>query len=92
MEETSEPWVKIKRGLYYGPNDCGYTGIRDLAGRYTKAEAIAETKCEGVTAMPFAIAPEFAPACFDDIARHHLTKQRNALRAQLRLLGYEPEA
>jgi hypothetical protein len=85
-------WVKMKRGLFYSPNDSGYTGIRDLAGRYTEAEAMAETNCKGVTAMRLDAAPEFSPACFDDLARQHLTRQRDALRAQLRLLGYEPEA
>ena len=78
----TEPWVKMKRGLFYMPNDCGYTGIRDHAGRYTQAEALAETSCEGVTAMPLADAPEFSPACFDDVARAHLKRQLERVRKQ----------
>lgn len=81
-------WVKMKRGLFYMPNDCGYTGIRDHAGRFTEAEAVAETSCDGVTAMPLDEAPEFSSACFDDLARAHLLKQRDALRtALLRLMN-----
>ena len=86
----SEPWVKMKRGLFYSPNDCGYTGIRDLAGRYSEEEARAETQIEGVTAMPVADAPEFSNACFADLARDHLLRQRDALRDQVKALGQEP--
>lgn len=78
----TEQWVKMKRGLFYLPNDCGYTGIRDHAGRYSRSEAIAETSCEGVTAMPLADAPEFSQACFDDVAREHLKRQRDRAREQ----------
>lgn len=86
----SDPWVKMKRGLFYRPDDCGYTGIRDYAGRYSEAEAKAEMACEGVTAMPLADAPEFSSACFDDLARNHLQAQRDALREQVKSLGQEP--
>lgn len=82
---TGEPWVKMKRGLFYAPNDCGYTGIRDLAGRYSEAEAKAETSCEGVTAMPLSEAPEFSPACYDDLARQHLQSQRDKACRELEL-------
>lgn len=32
-------YLILKRDLYYRPNACGYTGIKDHAGRYTLAEA-----------------------------------------------------
>ena len=85
METIPEPWVKMKRGLFYGPNDRGYTGIRDLAGRYSEAAATAETTLEGVTAMPLAEAPEFAPNCYDDLAMKHLRQQRDTARKDLEL-------
>lgn len=72
-------WVKIKRGLFYKPDNCGYTGIRDHAGRYSEDEAKAEARLEGVTAMPLSEAPEFSAACFDDLARAHLQRQRDML-------------
>ncbi len=34
-----EQWLLVKRGLYYGPNNSGYTGIKDLAGRYDYEDA-----------------------------------------------------
>lgn len=78
----SEQWLLIKRGLYYMPNDCGYTGIRDHAGRYTAEEARARLG-SGVTMTRLCDAPEFTDACYDDLAIAHLTKQRDALRHAL---------
>lgn len=86
----SEPYVILKRGLFYGPQSQGYTGIRDLAGRYSKAEADAEARIEGVSCMPLSAAPEFTDQCFDDLARKHLAGQRDKLREQVRALGAEP--
>lgn len=86
----SEPWVKMKRGLFYRTGNCGYTGIRDLAGRYPRDEAEAEARMEGVSAMPLAQAPEFSPACFDDLARDHQQSKVEALRKQIRDAGEEP--
>lgn len=77
-------WLVVKRGLYYMPNDCGYTGIKDYAGRYTEAEAADRAKSEGVSMIQFDKAPEFTTACFDDLARDHLTKQRDTARAALK--------
>jgi len=74
---TEELWLLVKRGLYYRPNDCGYTGIRDHAGRYTADEARARAGSE-IKMVRLADAPEFSEACFDDLARAHLLKQRDA--------------
>lgn len=76
-------FLLIKRGLYYRPNDCGYTGIRDHAGRYTFDEAKSRA-INGVMMMRADKAPEFSEACFDDLARKHLAEQRDKFRDALR--------
>lgn len=78
----SEVWLVMKRGLYYMPNDCGYTGIRDHAGKYTHEEALLRCHGEGVSMVRFHDAPEYTTACYDDLARNHLTKQRDEARAE----------
>lgn len=79
-QPTADTYLLLKRGLYYRPNGAGYTGIRDHAGRYTKAmaEDHADPIC-GVSMVPEVEAPEFAPNCPDDIARAHLAKKRDSL-------------
>ncbi len=82
-------FLLMKRDLYYRPNAMGYTGIKDHAGRYTKAEAENHADpISGVTAIAAIDAPDFSPACFDDLARAHLvgkleraTRELSALRA-----------
>lgn len=74
----AEHWMLLKRGLFYRPNNCGYTGIRDEAGRYSKEDADNHLAAGGV-AMREADAPEFLPAAFDDLVVKHLTAQRDAL-------------
>jgi hypothetical protein len=76
----------MKRGLYYRPNSSGYTGIRDEAGRYTKSEANDRVDpVSGVSMLHEDEAPEFSPKCCDDVARRHLKRQRDDLRAALDL-------
>lgn len=67
-----EAWLVVKRGLYYRPEDCGYTGIRDEAGRYTLEEAKAR-ECSpkngvAVTIVKFSEAPLFSKACWSELA------------------------
>jgi len=82
----TDRYLLMKRGLYYRPDAMGYTGIRDNAGRYPKAEAETHVHPEsGVTMIPEGRADEFSPACCDDLARDHLKKQRDDLRAALDL-------
>jgi hypothetical protein len=77
---TDEKWVIIKRGLFYKPDGCGYTGIRDHAGRYTRDEAMQHAcPAAGCTVMRLQDAPEFTGACFDDLARNHLRAKRDVL-------------
>jgi hypothetical protein len=43
---TDKLYVVIKRGLFWRPNDMGYTARIEEAGRYTKEEA--EIRCHEV--------------------------------------------
>lgn len=77
-------YLLLKRGLYYRPEAKGYTGIRDHAGRYTRADA--ETHADpvsGVTMMHEDEAPMFSPKCFPDVARDHLLTALSAKDAEL---------
>lgn len=67
----------MKRGLYYRPEAAGYTGIREQAGRYTEAEAKyrAGIDPKAITAIREDEAPEYSPACFEDVRlKHSLSK------------------
>lgn len=77
---AEQAWLLLKRGLYWRPNDCGYTGIRDHAARYTEAEAKSRARdgSSGVTMVRLEDAPEFSEACYEDLARAHLAQQRAA--------------
>lgn len=43
-DPTIEYCYIIKRGLYYGPNSCGYTAIRERAGVYTIEYGVSSAK------------------------------------------------
>lgn len=79
MSEEPKDWLVVKRDLYWMPNDCGYTGIRDNAARYTEDEARRRVGdgLSGVSMVRLVDAPEFTNACFDDLARDHLIKKRD---------------
>ena len=66
--EVSE-FLLLKRGLYYGPNNQGYTGVRERAGRYLETDA--QPAC-GVTAIHQDDAPLFAPACWQEVKVEYL--------------------
>lgn len=67
--QRAREYLLVKRGLYYRPDNQGYTGIRDLAGRYFESDASPE---DGVTAVHHEEAPLFSAACFDDLKVKHL--------------------
>lgn len=68
--QAEEPrFLLTKRGLYYRPGNQGYTGIKEQAGRYLETDARPES---GVLAIHEDNAPDYSPACFDDVAREHL--------------------
>lgn len=84
-DTASDIWLLKKRDLYYRPAGSGYTGIRDHAGRYTEelARHYVGDGSSGVSMVRLTDAPEFTGACFDDLARDHLIKQRDELLAAL---------
>lgn len=73
-------YLLMKRDLYYRPDNRGYTGIRDKAGRYFETDALPDC---GVTAIHEDDAPEFSKACFDDLARDHLQEKVAAQAAEI---------
>jgi hypothetical protein len=66
---TELRYLLMKRGLYYRPDECGYTGVKAEAGRYREADASPE---HGVSAIHEDEAPVFAPACWDATKIAHL--------------------
>lgn len=72
--EEAREYLLIKRGLYYGPDNRGYTGIKEKAGRYTQAEGEALLDCD-VTYMHENDAPMFSQACWDDVKVNYLLGQ-----------------
>lgn len=61
MGEPEQRFLLVKRGLYYAPNNQGYTGVKERAGRYREVDALG---LDGVTAIHEDKAPLFAPACW----------------------------
>lgn len=46
----------IRKGSYYRPNSCGYTGVKQQAGVYTKQEAVSHAKsCKDIFVVPINI-------------------------------------
>ncbi len=80
---SEEEHVLIKRGLYWRPEGCGYTGVLADAGRYTAWEA-ASTRDhdQEVKSMPASEAPEFSPACWEEMKLRARTKERDAAEAR----------
>lgn len=72
---SEEHFLLIKRGLYYRPNNQGYTGIKENAGRYREVDALG---LDGVVAIHEDDAPEYSSACFADLAQAHMAKKLHA--------------
>lgn len=62
-------FLLVKRGLYYRPDNCGYTGIKEHAGRYREVDALG---LDGVAAVHEDAAPDYSEACFHDLKEAHL--------------------
>jgi hypothetical protein len=62
-------FVLVKRGLYYAPNNQGYTGILARAGRYLESDA---DRKSGVIAVHENDAPMFSEACWNDVKAKYL--------------------
>lgn len=80
-------FLLMKRGLYYGPDNHGYTGFKDKAGRYLESDAY-----EGVQAIHEDQADEFAPECFEDLKVKYLMEQRDEAREDAARLRAHCEA
>lgn len=76
-------YLLVKRGLYYGPDNMGYTGVKERAGRYTQADADFYADDDQVTAILEDEAPMFAPACWNEVKVEYLLAQIASLTAQL---------
>lgn len=62
-EEEAKEYLLVKGGLYYRPNNCGYTGIKRQAGRYIQSEECIE---DGVVAVHQDAAADCSDACYSD--------------------------
>lgn len=78
--ESGERYLLVKRGLYYRPDNRGYTGIKDHAGRYLASDASPDC---GVTAIHEDQAPEYSEACYPDVMAEHLAKKIASLTSEL---------
>lgn len=60
-------YLLMKRGLYWRPDSCGYTGLKREAGRYSDEDSA--WTCDGPLADPKTTriaedkAPRFSPSC-----------------------------
>ena len=59
----SKDYVLMKEGLFYCPNNRGYTGLRRMAGHYDKSDERPE---DGVFAVLIGEAPEWSEKCYSD--------------------------
>ena len=84
MKLDDRRFLLVKRGLYYRPDNCGYTGIKDRAGRYLESDAM---PLSGVTAIAEEDAPMFSSACFEDIKIDYLLTKITDLEALVGELG-----
>ena len=62
-------YLLVKRGLYYAPDQQGYTGLKAKAGRYREVDALG---LDGVTAIHEDEAQDFASACWEETKLAHL--------------------
>lgn len=97
--DRSDAYLIVKHGLFYKPKSQGYIGIRDLAGRFTLAEAsspLPNTDSPNQDGMSFVHeddAPEFSEACWHDVKAAWLAKQRDEAQAdRARLTAERDEA
>lgn len=80
MTEAKQ-YLLVKRGLYYRPNNSGYTALKSDAGRYPLSRACPDA---GITAVHEDLADEYAPATTpDQRAIWTLRAENERLRAAL---------
>jgi len=61
-------FLLVKRGLYYRPDNQGYTGIKDYAGRYMASDCSPD---DNVIAIHEDDAPDYSEACYHDLMAEH---------------------
>jgi len=75
------PYLIMKRGLYYKPNSCGYTGVKDRAGRYSLTETAVHfpnVSDSGLSYIHEDEAPDYSEACWDDVKQEHIIEKKDA--------------
>lgn len=84
----SDLFLILKRGLYYRPDSAGYTGLKDDAGRYSRAEADRithpngpEGPRDGMTFIAEGAAPERSDGCFQEVKMQHMAVKDRRVRA-----------
>ena len=75
----------LRRGLYYRPNNSGYTGLKADAGHYPASRAMPDAD---VTAIPIAEADDFSPSCDPCTKLEHTVR---ILKAQVLEMGGKPK-
>lgn len=86
MANTVEQYVIIKEGLYYKPNQMGYTGVLKYAGRYSEDEAKSHARIPGIFYQHEDTAPRFSANCFSDIRDREIMGDMDELEAENRRL------
>jgi len=87
-DDVERRFLLVKRGLYYRPGNCGYTGIKENAGRYLASDACPDS---GVIAVHEDDAPIFSEACFADLAAEWAKGRIGADAATIATLQAEKE-
>lgn len=83
MTEAPATFLIMKRGLYYRPDDNGYTGIKEEAGRYSLPETAVRFPMSDDSGRSFiheGDAPEYSPACWEETKLAHQKKKLDGMR------------
>lgn len=97
---TEPKYLLLKRGLYWRPNSCGYTGVKCAAGRYSldeasdlsegriitdAADAAKPKSSDSVYAIREDLAPRFAPLCDKWVRAEEIERNEAKLAGALHL-------
>jgi hypothetical protein len=77
---TDINYLLVKRGLYYRPNNKGYTGIKEYAGRYEKSDERPESN---ILAIHEDDAPEFSESCWPEIKEEYYKDKMSELKLKI---------
>jgi hypothetical protein len=79
IADAGDRYLILKRGLYFRPDDHGYTGLKREAGRYVASHACL---LSGEKAVHENDAPEYSPACWEETKLADKDRQIAEARAQ----------